>query len=160
MITRKHGQNGAIFSDCEQYRYKLWRTWDNEKSPLIFIGLNPSTADETVDDATIIRCTNRAKLWGYGGLIMLNLFAYRATNPNDMKKAQNPIGDNNDDFLKEILSMDTLTIAAWGTHGRFKERDKQIKNLIPNLHCLDITKDGHPKHPLYIPMDKTPIPYS
>lgn len=95
----------AKLSDCRTYRYELWRTWDESKPYAMFIGLNPSTADETEDDPTIRRCINFAKTWGYGGLCMTNLFAYRATQPEDMKRASDPIGNKNDETLILLAKM-------------------------------------------------------
>ena len=109
----------AKLSDCRKYRYALWRTWDAEKPFVMFIGLNPSTADETEDDPTIRRCINYAKDWGYGGLCMVNLFAFRATEPNDMKNAIDPIGPENDEWLKNLSKDAGVIIGAWGNHGEF-----------------------------------------
>ena len=86
----------AIFSDCRKYRYVLSRTWNDKKKTILFIGLNPSTADEKIDDPTIRRCINYAQNWGYGSLLMVNLFAYRATIPTELKNVKNPIGNDND----------------------------------------------------------------
>ena len=89
----------AVFSPCRTYRYALSRVWAADKPYALFIGLNPSTADETLDDPTIRRCIDFAKRWGYGGLVMANLFAYRATNPSEMKAATDPVGVANDEWL-------------------------------------------------------------
>ena len=86
----------AKLSECRKYRYALWRTWDETKPHVMIIGLNPSTADETKDDPTITRCINFAKSWGYGGVCMANLFAYRATEPTVMKGSTDPVGTEND----------------------------------------------------------------
>src|ERR1019366_6557448 len=96
-------QRNAILSDCRRYRFELWRTWDDLLNDgngyAMFVGLNPSTADETEDDPTIRRCTDYAQRWGYSGLCMTNLFAYRATLPQDMRGAPDPVGEGNDDHL-------------------------------------------------------------
>lgn len=92
-------KKGAKFSECRVYRYSLWRLWDLNKPLALFIGLNPSTADETFDDSTIIRCTRFVQDWDYGGFYMGNLFAYVATKPADMKKADDPVGANNEYYL-------------------------------------------------------------
>lgn len=94
----------ATLSEDRKYRYTLTRIWDETKPKVMFIGLNPSTADETKDDPTIIRCINFAKSWGYGGLEMTNLFAFRATNPKVMKNEKEPIGKDNDTWLKKLAT--------------------------------------------------------
>jgi hypothetical protein len=147
----------AKFSDCRQYRYALWRIWDESKPYAMFIGLNPSTADETEDDPTIKRCINFAKEWGYGGLCMANLFAYRATDPSNMFAAQNPIGPQNDFWLENLTKEAGIIVAAWGNDGSHLGRSKAVLALIPNLHCLKVNKSGEPAHPLYQPGTATPI---
>jgi hypothetical protein len=130
------GPSGAVFSECRTYRYMLWRRWKEDKqvtgfgpdaiefdSPshmVAFIGLNPSTADETQDDPTIRRCIGFAKSWGFRGMMMLNLFAFRATDPKDMKAAADPIGPDNDRHIRVASSILPQTICCWGTHGAFE----------------------------------------
>ena len=149
----------ATFSDCRKYRYALSRTWNSKKKTILFIGLNPSTADEKIDDPTIRRCINYAQNWGYGSLLMVNLFAYRATMPTELKKVKNPIGNDNDLHIKELIKKVDLTVAAWGNEGSLLNRDKQIKKIIPNLMCLKINKSGQPAHPLYQKKDLQLIKY-
>ncbi len=149
---------GANFSECEKYRYSLWRIWDDSKNNALFIGLNPSTADAEIDDPTIRRCINYAKGWGYGGLYMANLFAYRATDPKVMKKALDPVGPYNNSYLIELADQCGIVVCAWGNHGRFKNQDRRVKHLIPKmLHCLEKSKHGNPKHPLYLKKNLVPI---
>ncbi len=150
----------AIFSDDRQYRYVLWRIWDRTKPMVNFIGLNPSTADETKDDPTMRRCSGFAKSWGYGGFYMTNIFGYKATKPEDLKKATDPIGKDNDKWLLEIESRVEQVIFAWGVHGTFLKRDEQVKKLITKGHFIELSKDGHPKHPLYLKGDLTPKKFS
>ena len=141
----------TVFSEDRIYRYVLWREWDMLNSAYaMFIGLNPSTADETQDDPTIRRCIGFAKEWGFGSLCMTNLFAFRATKPEDMKKSVDPVGQDNDYWLKECGSNAGRIIAAWGTHGCFMNRDYSIMTTVKNLKCLGKTKTGFPKHPLYL----------
>ena len=97
-------EKGAIISDCNKYRYSLWRIWDKEKPIFTFVGLNPSTADHEQDDRTIRRCINFAKSWGGGGIYMANLFAYRATEPQEMMSQEDPIGPDNDAHLKQLAA--------------------------------------------------------
>lgn len=153
-------QKSAIISPCGLYRYHLSRFWGpDECSVCCFIGLNPSTADANLDDPTIRRCINFAKAWGFDGLWMVNLFAFRATKPGDMKGAADPVGPDNDDHLGEAIMQASLTIAAWGVHGSYKGRDKQVIARYGHddrISCLGLTKDGHPKHPLYLKADTKP----
>ena len=126
----------------------------------MFIGLNPSTADETMDDPTIRRCIVFAKSWGYAGLCMTNLFAYRATYPKDMKAIEDPIGGMNDYYLKMLAENAGQIIAAWGVDGAFRGRDQQVRAIIAGMDCLGFTKDGHPRHPLYLKKDAHVIAYT
>ena len=138
----------------------LSRTWNSKKKTILFIGLNPSTADEKIDDPTIRRCINYAQNWGYGSLLMVNLFAYRATMPSELKNVKNPIGNDNDLHILELSKKADLTVAAWGNEGFLLNRDKVVKKLIPNLMCLKINKSGQPAHPLYQKKDLKLIKYS
>lgn len=150
------------FSPCRRYRYTWTTTWNRELPPCAFIGLNPSTADENAPDPTVRRCIAYARGWGYGRLIMLNLFAYRATEPMDMKMEHEPVGPDNNRWLRDQVGFVTLmggvVIAAWGTHGTHLNRQNQVRNLLSSLplHYLKLTKDGHPGHPLYLKGDLTP----
>lgn len=142
-------EKNAIFSDCRIYRYALWRRWGSGDYAM-FIGLNPSTADEANDDPTVRRCIAFAKTWGYGALCMANLFAYRSPHPEDLRKAIDPIGRENDSTLQALAHDAAMVIAAWGTHGTYMRRDKAVRLLVPELYYLRLTKDGHPGHPLYL----------
>ena len=143
----------ANFSSCRKYRYSLSRIWDKQKKFVLFIGLNPSTADEKVDDPTIRRCVNYAKNWGYGGFMIVNLFAYRTTLPSNLKKVKYPVGSENDKYIVKLSKKADITVAAWGDNGNLYSRDKQILSLVPNLMCLKINKSGQPAHPLYLKKD-------
>ena len=149
----------AIFSPCRRYRYVLWREWDMfDPSYAMFIGLNPSTADETLDDPTIRRCVRFSKEWGYGALCMTNAFAFRATNPEVMKQAADPVGIDNGTWLKVISIQAAVVVAAWGVHGAYLDQDKEVMRILPALMCLGTTKEGYPKHPLYLRADTKPKP--
>lgn len=128
----------------------------------MFIGLNPSTADEVNDDPTVRRCIGYARAWGYGGLIMTNVFAFRATDPNDMKAAPDPVGPNNDRWLIECARTAGLVVAAWGNDGAFQGRGRQVVEMMRQagvqLMCLRTTQGGAPGHPLYLPGKLRPIP--
>lgn len=118
MITIGNERSGAAFSPCRTWRYQLWRRW-NGTPLIIIIGLNPSTADESYNDPTITRCMGFAQREGYGGLLMLNLFAFRATAPADLKEAQDPIGPENDGVILSKCQNQDRVIVAWGNHGGF-----------------------------------------
>jgi hypothetical protein len=145
----------AEFSPCRRYRYTLNRQWIGGAGTINFIGLNPSTADETQDDPTIRRCIGFAKSWGFSGLCMLNLFAFRATDPRDMMAAADPIGEDNDGIIALHIGKHP-TIAAWGAGGWYRGRGPFIHAIYPQLMMLKITKGGHPAHPLYLPKTLTP----
>ena len=151
---------GTIFSPCRDYRYTLYREWAPGDKIVQFIGLNPSTADEVKNDPTVTRCINYAKQWGYTGMYMTNIFAFRATDPAVMKAHPEPVGEENDHYLSMIARESEIVVAAWGTHGAYRNRGQQVKQLIQDLYCLRITKDGHPSHPLYLPKNLVPIGYS
>jgi hypothetical protein len=155
-------KSDAKFSECRKYRYTLWRIWEEEDPYCAFIGLNPSTADIQYNDPTIQRCVNNAMDWGFGGLLMLNLFAYRSTDPQDLYKQEDPIGEENDKCITDLVKNSGMTIAAWGNHGKYLDRDKSVLKMlstIKEIHCLDTNKDESPKHPLYIPKSKKPFLY-
>ena len=145
-----YNDSGAKLSKDRVYRYLLWRKWSDFPCAM-FIGLNPSTADEFADDPTIRRCVGFAKQWGCGGIHMLNLFAFRATKPENMKKAADPIGPENAYFLKIHALVSEPIVACWGVHGTFRDRAVAIKIMLPGMQCFGLTKAGHPKHPLYLP---------
>lgn len=149
----------TIFSPCRLYRYTLWREWDAALPYVQFVGLNPSTADEVNDDPTIGRCIQFAKDWGYGALCMTNIFAWRDTDPQRMRRAREPIGADNDRWLVEIAKGAGIVLAAWGNHGNHLYRSTKVKWLLPKLHCLAVTKKGQPVHPLYQPSNLKPIAY-
>lgn len=159
------GESGAYFSECRKFRYSLWRRWHllldapDTSGLCCFIGLNPSTADETEDDPTIRRCIGFAKDWGYNGLVMLNIFAYRATDPKEMKAFPAPVGPLNNLAICEVTQSVGKTIIAWGCHGDHLDRDLDVRKLLSDrkFMCLGITKDGQPKHPLYLPKKSVPI---
>jgi hypothetical protein len=122
----------------------------------MIIGLNPSTADETEDDPTIRRCVQFARLWGYGGLCMANLFAFRAAKPAELFAARDPIGPGNDEWLMKLAASAGVVVAAWGNGGTHLERANAVTRLIPNLYCLRMNRSGQPAHPLYLPADLRP----
>jgi hypothetical protein len=151
----------TILSPCRTYRYTLWRDLGGlaGEGYAMFIGLNPSTADEVNNDQTIERCMSFAKSWGYGALCMTNLFAFRATKPVEMIAAADPVGPDNDLHLIDLARGAGIVVAAWGTNGAHLERDSAVRALVPNLHFLRKTEDGHPGLPLYLPGSLVPQPF-
>lgn len=157
----------AVFSDCRRYRYRLTR-WLNINAPLCtFVMLNPSTATEEQDDPTIRRCIGFARHFGCGRLIVANIFAWRATKPEDMKAAADPIGPENDAHLERIARETAESggklICAWGAHGKFKDRDRAVMAMLATLPIepmsLGETAAYFPRHPLYLRGDCKPLPY-
>lgn len=152
----------ALFSEDRRFRYWLLREWDSLLPKVCFIGLNPSVADESLDDPTIRRCIGFARSWKCGSLLMLNIYAYRATLPDDMWKAQTRgvdiIGGKQNwiDSLKEYVQVFHCiqVVAAWGRHG--KKRGPEVMMKWPELLCLARNSDGSPKHPLYLKANLKP----
>mgnify|MGYP002133234169 CR=1 FL=1 len=152
----------ATFSPCKVYRYSLTRGFDDGPA-CNFLMLNPSTATATEDDPTIRRCIGFAKGWGYGVLYVTNLFALRATDPRELYKHAEPVGPDNDRCILTAATGSQLVVAAWGVHGAHRDRGADVARLIRKagvkLHCLGTTKDGHPRHPLYLPAALTPVAF-
>ncbi|MEM0954386.1 MAG: DUF1643 domain-containing protein [Pseudomonadota bacterium] len=140
----------------KQYRYALWRIWDNQRPAVMFIGLNPSTADATRDDPTLVRCMGFASDWGYGGVYTTNLFAWRATEPAEMKRAAAPVGRDNDRVILATASKVDRVIAAWGNDGAWLGRSTALRALLPDLYYLRLNAGGEPAHPLYLPRGLKP----
>ena len=147
-------QTDAVLSEDETYRYSLTRSWDPDADVLGWIMLNPSTADATEDDPTIRRCIGYAKEWGYGGIVVGNLFALRSPDPAKLSEHPEPIGPENDAHLKRIAEEAETVVAAWGTKGTLDGRDREVIDLLDTeLLALNKTKNDHPNHPLYQPKD-------
>lgn len=118
---------------------------------IMWIGLNPSTADEQKLDPTLRRVKSFSQAWGFNAFVMTNLFAFRATDPADMKAVAVPEGTKNDDWLLSVANVSELIIACWGVHGVFRNRAESVAAMFQGrLYCIGVTKDGHPKHPLYV----------
>ena len=150
----------ATVSDCGKYRYTLERVWDETKSSVLFICLNPSTADAEQDDPTVLKIVRYARSWGHGGISIGNLFAFRATEPSNMKAAADPVGPDNNAHLKRLSEASTLTLVAWGAAGSFRGRDREVLALLSRPHHLALTIKGAPKHPLYLPGSLKPQAFS
>ena len=156
--------SGAVFSDCRNYRYDLWRIWNVHRPQVLFIGLNPSIADETENDPTVRRCIGFAQKWGYGGLHIANLFALRATQPRLLKLADDPVGPQNDTWLERLFSKTDVWVFCWGNQGRFFNRNQFILKAALRLGCqkayfLRKTKQAQPAHPLFLPADTQLKPF-
>lgn len=144
-------QRTAVISRDGTYRYALRRTWDSAGPVVLFVGLNPSTADNRVDDPTIRRCIQFSGDWGFGGLVVANLFAFRTSSPRVLRRVADPIGPRNDAWLRRLVDEAEVVVAAWGNHGDYLSRDREVMRLLRRPRCLAVTKRGQPKHPLYIP---------
>ena len=152
----------AVISPDGLYRYRLSRSWDGTKLPLVWIMLNPSTADATEDDPTIRRCMSFAKREGAGGIEVLNLFAYRATNPKELEDAADPVGPDNDEWIREVLHPHSRCVCGWGAFPKAWGRAATVLDLARGINflCLGRTAMGHPLHPLYIASDTPFVPWA
>lgn len=147
-------KNGAIISDCQKYRFQLWRIWDESKPFVMFVMMNPSTADANEDDPTIRRCIGFAKSWGYGGIYVGNISPFRATDPKTLIKSKElfPIGHLSN--IWEMIEKCKLHVLA---HGKIPFKHPDIKFM--GWKCLGQNKDGSPKHPLYLKSNTMPVNY-
>ncbi len=145
--------SSAEFSPCRSYRYALRRVWQPCRPLVLFIGLNPSTADASMDDPTVRRCATFAQAWGFGGLLIGNLFAYRSSDPSVLARLPDPIGLENDAWLTCLAVEVSLSVAAWGNRGRLHDRSRAVSKLLGELSCLGLTRQGQPRHPLYTRAD-------
>lgn len=155
---------GALFSPGRRFRYRLWRVWDRDKDTVLFVMLNPSTADEDTLDPTCTRCRAYAERWGYGKLYVGNIFAYRATDPDDLPDATlRGSSVYNDIHLLQMAERADLIVCAWGANGELEDRGREVAQLLDDeghtLWHLGLTLDGQPKHPLYLPGERNPEPF-
>ncbi len=173
-------EKAAVFSRDRRYRYVLTRIWDGRRPRLIAICLNPSTADETQDDPTVRKLMGFASRWGYGGLWLMNLFAIRGTDPEIIKTSDiDPVGSEQHERIKGVVGLarrflndareyepgpDPEVLCAWGVHGAYQDQDEHMmgwldKELVRPI-CLGTTKNGCPKHPLYVSYATPRVPYT
>lgn len=147
-------ERDAQMSACGTYRYDLWRRWVPDGRVLLWILLNPSTADAVQDDPTIVRCIRFAARWGYGAIRVINLFALRATDPRELYAAADPVGPQNDAIAEKALPAADGVICAWGNHGQLNDRGARVQEMLSRHRCdpriLGVTRLGQPMHPLYI----------
>lgn len=152
----------AEFSDCRKYRYCLARYFHdrpcNSKKAVMFVMLNPSTADADADDPTIRRCIGFARQWGFDRLLVANLFAWQATDPKEIMRAADPIGPENDKFIERMTREAELTVCAWGKDGSFMGRAAAVLEMLSFPMALKLNQDGSPAHPLYQPAESILIP--
>lgn len=153
--------SGAVFSGCRRWRYLLWRRWDEAKPAANFLMLNPSTADEVKLDPSCTRARVYAERWGFGALIVTNLFGWRATDPEEMKAVPDPVGKGNDAAILKAAREAEIVVCAWGNHGAHLERGDRVRAYLRSndvkLHCLKLNGGGHPAHPLYLPGTLAPV---
>jgi hypothetical protein len=156
----------AKLSDCQKYRFSLIRVWDESKPTILFIGLNPSTADAEKDDPTIKKLITYTKAWGYGGFEIVNLFAFRSSDPKyliGLNSTPIAVGSGNANYLKQAASNHTMIVCMWGNQA--KEISETITELWAQYfkgrgaHCFKLNRDGSPAHPLYLPGTCKPIKF-
>lgn len=148
------GSAKAVLSPDRRYRYWLDRHWGSSGTHATWIMLNPSTADALEDDPTIRRCTAFTKAWGLDGLIVVNLFAHRATDPRSLARQADPVGPANDEFIRQAVFPWSVVVAAWGAHKMADSRAAEVLAILTeragDVGCLGMTKAGYPRHPLYV----------
>lgn len=153
----------AVVSPCETYRYLLTRMWDQELPGVLFVMLNPSTADANQDDPTIRRCIRFARDWGHGALRVVNLFAYRATDPRALALADDPVGPENFLHVTSAILASSQVVVAWGAHSMAEQQSEGLLQEIRGSGkvpmCLGQCAGGAPRHPLYVKGNTLPVGY-
>lgn len=150
----------AGFSRCGRYRFWLRRSWDSTLPQCAFVGLNPSTANANTNDPTLRRCIDFAQQWGFGSLLMVNLFSLRATDPRELLGEYDPVGPRTNLWLRRARRESQLIIAAWGNGGALHNRHSIAAKLLGDMRCLGVTASGMPRHPLYCPKATPPIAFT
>lgn len=164
---------GAEFSEDRVYRYSLWRKVRPTGKTVLFVCLNPSTADEIRDDHTVARLIGFGMRWGFAKIVVANLFAFRATDPRQMKRRSDPVGPDNNWWLTRLLGESDLCVLAWGNHGLYRRRAAEVCELLRDhavgmmlshskkvpIQCFGRTKRGEPRHPLYLRGDTDPVEF-
>lgn len=152
---------GAVFDKSRVYRYDLWRLWDETKPMILWVMLNPSTADEYKLDPTVTRCKSFSIKWGYGSFHVANIFALRATDPKELQKHENPVGSDNNKWIDKLSARADRVMVAWGADKMVRETMRYVNVLEIILkhkkpYCLGKTKEGYPRHPLYVSSGQAP----
>ena len=147
---------GAILSECGQYRYLLWRTWEDSLPAMLWVMLNPSIADAQQDDPTLRKCRGFASRNGYGAIVIVNLFALRSPDPAALLGAADPIGPMNDHYLSEALTRrGARVVGGWGAEPIARLRALPVAKVVHEhghvIHCFGRTASGAPRHPLMTP---------
>jgi len=159
-FTKGDAESVAEYSGCEAYRYALTRVWDAAAGKVVFVMLNPSTATEVQNDPTVERCERRARALGFGAFRVVNIFAYRATDPKVMRAQVDPVGPGNDAAILAAAVWADRVVCGWGSHGAHMDRGVAVEAVLRTLgrplFQLGLTKAGQPKHPLYIGYDRQP----
>jgi hypothetical protein len=152
---------GATFDATRRYRYVLWRRWGSRTSRVLFVMLNPSTADEHVLDPTVRKCVRWAQSWGFGAVDVCNVFAWRSTDPKLLYTLDDPVGPENDHWIQQTAMMAAMVVVAWGKHGALKGRAAAVAQMLEKHkpYCLGVNADGSPEHPLYIANAMKPVPW-
>jgi len=155
-----HGIGTATYDPTRRYRYRLSRIWEPDRGRCCFVMLNPSTATALTLDPTVTRCHRYAERWGYGALEVVNIFALRATDPRELYRETEPVGEGNDTAILAAGAAADIVVAAWGTHGKLRGRGAEVQALLQEhgveINVLRTTRDGHPNHPLYLHGDLRP----
>ena len=152
----------AEFCDDRTYRYLLGRRVGDSRRRLLFIMLNPGTADESHNDPTIRRCIGFAERWKFGMMEVANLFAFRTSYVAELRRAEDPIGPGNDLWISCALASADRVVLAWGNHGSYMGRSRQVMRTVVEAtqpYHLGLNKTGEPKHPLYLPASTIPAPF-
>lgn len=150
MKGRFSAPTGAVFSRDRAYRYLLWRNWSAHGPLMLFIGLNPSTADEHTNDPTIRRCIGFAHENSARGLLVANLYGFRATQPADLFAARDPVGARNNFWIAKAHAWADVNVACWGVHGARGDRARRVFAMLEEVCCLGVSQAGWPRHPLYL----------
>jgi hypothetical protein len=166
MITRSPSKfAGAVFSDCETYRYLLWRQWEEigaREGAVLGCGLNPSTATHLILDPTMVRFIGFTRRLGYARFEMVNMYGFRSTDPKGLHHLADPVGPDNDQVIAERMAAAAVIVVGWGAFPLAAARARRLVELADGkpLHCLGVTQAGWPRHPLYLRADASLIPWT
>ena len=157
-------ERGAHFSPCRRWRYRLWIEWNQDRPVMLWLLLNPSTADEIANDPTVERCQRRAHASGFGSVGIANIFAWRSTDPAGLLATEDPVGPENDAAIIDMATRADLIVCGWGKHGSLLGRGPAVEEMLRSrrairhkLHALKLNADGSPRHPLYVGYEAKPV---